>query len=105
MCVFMTYYPFPPPDLTICCVVYRVNWLRAKARHERWIEELELVKSEMMWSKLFFEHRAKLWELWCKDVDEAEKPGHVCYANRQMAMWQAFGSQAAVAYQKVGIVV
>ena len=28
-------------------IVYRVNWLRARARAQRWSEEKEIVKKEM----------------------------------------------------------
>ncbi len=31
-------------------LVYRVSWLRAKARFSRWSEELQLVESEMKWT-------------------------------------------------------
>jgi len=33
--------------------VYRVNWLRAKARMDRWQEEVTLVQNETRWMHLW----------------------------------------------------
>ncbi|KAK7678352.1 hypothetical protein QCA50_018701 [Cerrena zonata] len=38
--------------------LYRVNWLRAKCRKDRWDEELELIKSELHWTKLYYQHKS-----------------------------------------------
>ena len=46
-------------DIIGCHTVYRVNWLRAKARFDRWDEEDEIVRSEMRWTLLYFEHHTK----------------------------------------------
>ena len=61
-------------------LVYRVNWLRAKARKERWEEEIELVRSEMDWTLNCFQHHEKEWKQRAK---EAKSPGCVAYAWRQ----------------------
>ena len=42
--------------------VYRVNWLRAKCRSDRWSEELTLAKSELEWTRLCFQRRAQKWD-------------------------------------------
>ncbi|KAN0086260.1 hypothetical protein V8E55_007394 [Tylopilus felleus] len=38
---------------------FRVSWLKSRARYERWREELEMVKHEMMWTTLWFKNQGK----------------------------------------------
>ncbi|KAG1743586.1 uncharacterized protein EDB91DRAFT_1080989 [Suillus paluster] len=40
---------------------YRVNWLKAKARWQRWEEELCLVQHEMGWTLSWFKHEQEEW--------------------------------------------
>lgn len=61
-----------------------MNWLRAKARKERWEEELELLKCEMDWTVNCFNHHEKVWEQRAK---EAKGPGHAAYAWKQSSTW------------------
>ena len=42
-------------------LVYRVNWLRARAQRNRWMEELPRTQREMMWTTLYFMHHRNLW--------------------------------------------
>jgi hypothetical protein len=39
-----------------------VHWLKAKARHDRWTEELTLILSEMDWTERFFRYMVRKWE-------------------------------------------
>ena len=39
--------------------VYRVSWLKAKARYDRWNEEFQMVQAEMFWTTLWFKHQGK----------------------------------------------
>ncbi|KAJ3531308.1 hypothetical protein NMY22_g8207 [Coprinellus aureogranulatus] len=44
--------------------LYRVNWIRARSRRDRWIEEIHYVKAEMGWYVRYMEHfesRARKW--------------------------------------------
>jgi hypothetical protein len=52
-------------------LVYCVNWLRAKAHVDRWLEEATLVKHEMQWTIMWFQHQVNLWTEHSKreDVD------------------------------------
>jgi hypothetical protein len=75
-------------------LVYRVNWLRAKARSDRWSEELKIVKHEMKWTVLWFEHQIKEWQDRLDESLKKNKPGHVAYAEKQAAMWKDFKSEA-----------
>ncbi|KIM85858.1 hypothetical protein PILCRDRAFT_65890, partial [Piloderma croceum F 1598] len=50
----------------MCCptnppVVYRVSWLRAKARYMQWSEELQLVEYEMQWTVNWFCWKEMQW--------------------------------------------
>jgi hypothetical protein len=64
--------------------VYRVNWLRAKARKERWEEEMELVVSEMGWTTNCFKRYEGIWK---QRAEEATRPGHIAYAWKQSSTW------------------
>lgn len=71
-------------------LVYRVNWLRSKARYDRWAEELSLVKSEMTWTLLFFDWHRREWEKKVASSEKMGERGHKAYALKQAAMWEKF---------------
>jgi len=73
--------------------VYRVNWLRAKARCDRWGEELKLVTHEMSWVVLWFQHQRLVWEERAENSNRAGKPGHRIYAFKQVDLWQRLESR------------
>jgi hypothetical protein len=67
--------------------VYRVNWLRAKARVGRWKEEGGLVHAEMDWSVDWFLTKKAIWE----NLFDLSKTAHQkAYAQKQMAQWDRF---------------
>ena len=73
--------------------VYRVNWLKAKSRAERWQEEHELLTSEMEWVLRFFdfkEDEAKAWAL----ITGKDSPGHTAYARKKGEMWRLLAVHA-----------
>jgi len=71
--------------------VLRVSWLKAKARYERWSEELQMVKHEMHWTVLWFQDKVRMWEQkWLK----AEEPGQKAYAAKQRKIWESFQEKA-----------
>ena len=74
--------------------VYRVNWLRAKARVDRWVEEQTLVKHEMHWTTLWFQNQVELWSGRSNLNDSALPLGHKSYAIKQKKLWQAFQMKA-----------
>ena len=79
-----------------------MNWLRAKARFERWDEEIKIVKTEMGCTIRDYENRRITWE---KRADESRKRGdlwrgHICYALQQMDMWFEFEEDAAMKFGK-----
>jgi len=76
-------------------LVYRVNWLRAKARVDRWVEELELVKHEMHWTILWFRHQADIWTGYSEREDDYLPIGHKAYATKQQKIWNEFQKKAS----------
>jgi hypothetical protein len=80
--------------VTDSCAVYRVNWLRAKARFNRWEEETKMVKNEMTWTTLWFENQRKRWQDRAEKCEEKQQRGHACYAWKQVEMWKAFQLEA-----------
>jgi len=77
-------------------LVYRVNWLRAKARKERWEEEVELVKSEMDWTVNCFKKKERVWE---EIAEAAERGGHRAYAWKQSSVWGEWATMAASTFK------
>ena len=71
-------------------LVYRVNWLQAKGRVDRWREELILLKNEMQWTKLWFQNQSNLWRERSKMADGVLPIGHQAYAIKQQKIWDAF---------------
>ncbi|KLO08462.1 hypothetical protein SCHPADRAFT_835294, partial [Schizopora paradoxa] len=80
---------------------YRVNWLRAKARHARWDEEKVIVKSEMNNTIRWFEHRRETWQQRVDSAVANEKGGHAAYARRQVALSNRFLSKANTTFDPI----
>ncbi|KAI6040548.1 hypothetical protein EDC04DRAFT_2993623 [Pisolithus marmoratus] len=74
---------------------YRINWLKARARRDRWKEEVSLVGHEMLWAGLWFEYHKKMWE---KRALQLTEPGKEAYANKQMGLWSDFVSKARLMF-------
>jgi hypothetical protein len=75
--------PFPSVvfiPLSIGFTVYRVHWLRAKARYDRLCEDITLLHNEMMWTTDYFHYRSGLWKIYIQGIDAADDPGHLAYA-------------------------
>jgi len=101
--------------------VYRVHWLKAKSRRDRWREEHIILTSEMQWTELFFRHRASCWKTLAaessdfvssNDANSAQSQGsqthsksefrhskgHVCYALKLESMWNRMAQQAVARF-------
>ncbi|KAK7681433.1 hypothetical protein QCA50_015525 [Cerrena zonata] len=72
--------------------LYRVNWLRAKSRRDRWAEELALTRAEMDWTKLFHQHRRDQWLSRANEA-KANYPKLQYYAHKQAKTWDLLVSQ------------
>ena len=80
-------------------IVYRLHWLRARARKHRWQEELLLTKYEMQWTVRFFMYMARLWQT-RRDLPSST-PNKRAYAEERISMWNDMGRTADVAFSKV----
>ena len=84
------------------CLVYRVSWLRAKARFSRWSEELRIVGYEMQWTVNWFRWKEEQWRLRLNEMDDEERPpGLECYCHKQMALWGSLANQAETQFTNV----
>ncbi|KAG1740442.1 uncharacterized protein EDB91DRAFT_1082000 [Suillus paluster] len=80
---------------------YRVNWLRTKALHDRWNEEVILVKHEMQWSINFFNHKAKQWLSHMDTATSAGLTRHTCYAAQQSHIYHQLAGHAEDTFWKM----
>jgi hypothetical protein len=86
-------------DLSLLIVGYtvnRVNWLRAKNRADRWIEEETIVHKEMAWTLLGLQHLRDDWT--AQKQFQQEMPGLTAYAAKQEAMWNDMLTTASSAF-------
>ncbi|KAK7685247.1 hypothetical protein QCA50_011610 [Cerrena zonata] len=70
--------------------MYRVNWLRAKSRRDRWAEEKTLLQSELECTHRYFLYHMEQW----KTRSLNTTAGFECYALQQAYMWHNFARQA-----------
>jgi hypothetical protein len=77
----------------------RVNWLRAKARLDRWVEELILVRHEMDWTVQWYAHQKSTWQTRQGNPAHQTFPGHCAYASKQISMWTSLGRQAQTQFE------
>jgi hypothetical protein len=75
-------------------LVYRVNWLRAKARFTRWEEEVKIVKNEMENTLAWFMHQQDKWYKRGEAANGNELVGLKCYARKQVLLWEVMGEEA-----------
>jgi hypothetical protein len=82
--------------------VYRVSWLRAKARFCRFSEELCILEYEMKWTVTWFQRKVEEWRKRLKDVEDEERPpGLDCYCHKQMVLWGSLADQAQTKFSTV----
>lgn len=81
--------------------VYRVHWLRAHARHERWAEELSITSHEMVWIQRYFTYRAECWMGRAAEVNSGSFPGAAAYARRQAASWVKIAATSAKLFHAI----
>jgi hypothetical protein len=81
-----------------CYLVYRVHWLRANAKHDRWSEELSITTHEMAWIPRYFLHRA---EAWIGRLESEKLPGAVAYIKRQAANWRQMAASSVRIFKAI----
>lgn len=84
--------------------VDRVNWLRAKARFDRWEEEVKLVTNEMRWTGLWFDYQHNVWAGRAEGSSQQGLKGHSCYAWKQAGMWEKLARDGREIFSKALIV-
>ena len=82
-------------------IVYRVNWLRAKACYTRWEEEHKMVRHEMQWTIKYFQHQEGQWEQRRSAIanDAIGAAGLRCYAAKQGGLWRRFAEKAKAMFR------
>jgi hypothetical protein len=75
--------------------------MRAKARHQRWKEEITILENEMIWTMLWFQHQIQLWEERKTLAAEFLSDGHKVYAAKQIWDWKTFWDDARCSFQSV----
>jgi hypothetical protein len=83
-------------------VVYRVNWLRARAHAHRWEEELPLTEKEMIWTTLYFVNERDKWYRRLVNLrdQEMDQKGHEAYCEQMISQWEEYARLAAFQFRK-----
>jgi hypothetical protein len=80
---------------------YRINWLRAKARYDRWKEEKIWVVNEMKWVQNWFGYKKNWWTRRAEECEKEGKQGHAVYAWKQAGLWDGFMNKAEEAFKLI----
>ncbi len=80
--------------------VYRINWLRAKAWVDRWLEEVKMIQNETTWMCLWLDYHRDIWEGRANESEEQGLKGHACYAWKQVWMWETIAKEAGEVFIK-----
>jgi hypothetical protein len=86
----------------------RVEWCKAKARHNRWQEEIQLLLVEMQRMLAFLAWEARQWDerATLRMVERLEfAEGLIAYANRQAAIRRALSASFSGMWRNVGALV
>ncbi|KAH9917410.1 uncharacterized protein B0H18DRAFT_913487 [Fomitopsis serialis] len=75
--------------------IHRVNWLREKAKCDRWKEQVVLLEEEMKQTVRSFEFRARLW-----NGRRLGSPGQRSYAMRQASVWKRLSDEARLSFMR-----
>lgn len=60
---------------------------------------MEILPNEMWWTVLWFQHQTKKWEDLAEEAHTEHKAGHLAYAEKQIAMWKAWGAECEKAFE------
>ena len=75
--------------------VYRIAWLRAKQRQDRWHEEIQQCAADLLMAKNWFKYQQNMWLQKAENAKQSNDNGCACYAYRKANMWRIFYSNAA----------
>ncbi|KAF4580711.1 hypothetical protein EYR38_002997 [Pleurotus pulmonarius] len=80
---------------------YRINYLRAKARRDRWEEELILLKKEISWALEWFQYQS---DKWSKMADTETSSGLIAHSRKMAFVWKEFRRRGREVVQDSGCV-
>lgn len=81
-----------------------MHWLKAKAQHDRWQEEKELILSEMDWVRQYFLSKAGEWTQLAVASNCAEQhQGLTSHALKTVNMWKQLVEYMITRFQSVKI--
>lgn len=86
-------------NITDDILVYRITWLRAKNRFERWEEEEKLVSRDMECTINWFNNSMVKWNNLAEEAKEQGLTGHSAYAYQQADTWSKFKAESLSAFQ------
>ena len=72
--------------------MYRVNWIRARSRADRWQEEVKLLNAEMIWYQNYMLYQRKTARGWAR---LGLGDGYTAHAHRLADKWRRYGLQAS----------
>ncbi|KAI0089034.1 hypothetical protein BDY19DRAFT_890450 [Irpex rosettiformis] len=75
---------------------YRITWLRAKQRRDRWDEEVQQCAADMLMTQNWFTFQMHKWEEKAEEGVAVNEVGKQCFANRQVHMWAKFLERSKV---------
>jgi len=89
-------------NMTNVHIVYRVNWLRARAQTRRWEEEYPQTEREMVWTTLYFMHQRDKWygRLINLRNQGSSQRGHEAYCEQMIAQWEEYARLAAFQFRR-----
>ena len=88
-----------------------MHWLKSRAQLNRWDEELNLTKHEMVWTTGYFVHKSVEWQQWAETTAAAASEvlstaaertalaaGKAAYAHKQVNLWNRLAAYADSQY-------
>ena len=79
--------------------VYRVHWLRLRARADRAREERIRVKAEMLWTLSSYVRIRRKWQR--REKNCKGRSGHEAYARKQASLWGSFYDNGRLLWRSV----
>ena len=76
-------------------LVYRIMWLRAKQRQDRWLEEVQQSAADLLMARTWFETYKLFWINKAIQAAELNKPGHISFAYKQANDFQQLFERSA----------
>ena len=77
----------------------RVQWFRAEAEMERWLEESEFLQAQFMCCIRSF---TKMRDIWTVLAQSSSQPGHIAYAKKTAEMYAKMANDAQAKFTLAG---